>query len=497
MKLAAKFTTLLILGIAIMLGVDAWLAVHRNIQMMDEDARRDALRYGRHLGPIVEEFWREGGQERVESFLDNLNEGQPAGQLTLGEFTQIRWVYLDTTDSGPRKPMASRQELEPVLAGDRHSIEHLEQGRSYMLTYCQIAVADDRGVAALEVAEPLTHSDDIMQQFVVRLLVLTGITMLFGIAMVILLGRELVARPLRLLLAKTRRIGRGDLTGPVRLRRRDEFGELALAINTMCDDLSGAREQVAMESAARMEAQEQLRHADRLRTIGRLASGVAHEIGTPLNVISGRAEMLTDPDLPAAETEKCARVIRAESERITGIVRNLLDFARRNTPDRASHDVARLVRQTVDSLQPLAEKNRIQIRQTGEPGPLSGKVDPAQFRQVLTNLVVNGVQAMPEGGELEIRLSREHRWSPDPQPGSGPRNWIRMDVHDEGSGIRPDDLNQLFEPFFTTKDVGEGTGLGLSIAHGIAQEHGGWIDVQSELGKGSCFTVYLPLEENE
>ena len=119
------------------------------------------------------------------------------------------------------------------------------------------------------------------------------------------------------------------------------------------------------------------------------------------------------------------------------------------------------------------------------------EVDEGQIQQALTNLVVNGIQAMPRGGRLEITVRRE-RAVPPIDIGGPEAEFLRIAVRDEGDGIAPDNLRRLFEPFFTTKDVGEGTGLGLAVAYGIVREHDGWIGVESTPGAGSCFSIFLP-----
>ena len=120
-------------------------------------------------------------------------------------------------------------------------------------------------------------------------------------------------------------------------------------------------------------------------------------------------------------------------------------------------------------------------------------VDAAQMQQVLTNLMVNAIQAMPTGGSVMLTVRRQHAVSPQ-LPDGGMQECCSIEIRDHGVGIPPEHLPHIFEPFFTTKEVGEGTGLGLSIAYGIVQEHGGWIDVASRPGEGSCFTIYLPID---
>ena len=193
---------------------------------------------------------------------------------------------------------------------------------------------------------------------------------------------------------------------------------------------------------------------------------------------------------------KSAHTIKDEADRITGIIRQLLDFARRGAPQRAVADLREITGQTVELLGPMAEKRQVKIATDLGESPLRARVDIGQIQQVLTNLTVNALQAMPGGGEVKVALGTAHAVSPD-KSSAGPQSCFMLSVEDQGQGVADEHLPHLFEPFFTTKDVGEGTGLGLSVSYGIAQDHGGWIDVSSVPGQGSRFTLYLPQEANQ
>jgi signal transduction histidine kinase len=140
----------------------------------------------------------------------------------------------------------------------------------------------------------------------------------------------------------------------------------------------------------------------------------------------------------------------------------------------------------------VAEKRDVILDVIGTPGGLRGHVDAGQLEQVLTNLVMNAIHAMRGRGTITVGLECRHA-QPPADLGREPGDHACIFVKDEGSGIRPDVLPRIFEPFFTTKDTGEGTGLGLSVVHGIVKQHGGWIEVSTEVEKGTCFFVYLPL----
>jgi signal transduction histidine kinase len=268
--------------------------------------------------------------------------------------------------------------------------------------------------------------------------------------------------------------------------------------------LADAGKQLAAATTARIAAIEQLRHADRLSTVGKLASGIAHELGTPLNVVSGRAQLIAESvqagasdrigEAAVLDVTDNVRIIVEQTRRMSAIIRQLLDFARRRGVQKASYDLRQLVAQTVSMLQPLAEKRGVALAIEPTATPASAQVDASQIQQVLTNIVVNAIQSMPKGGTVTISLRPSSAQPPGTEITEGTR--FEIAVRDQGDGIAPEVLLHVFEPFFTTKAVGEATGLGLSVAYGIVQEHGGFITVESEPGRGSRFAIHLPRGES-
>jgi signal transduction histidine kinase len=311
----------------------------------------------------------------------------------------------------------------------------------------------------------------------------------------------MVGRPLAKLAQKARSIGAGDLSGTLNLRQRDEIGELAREIDAMCGRLVQARSSLAGETEARLRAMEQLRHADRLATVGKLASGIAHEVGTPLGVALVRANMISSGRIGGEEAREGARIIGEQVERIARIIRQLLDFARGQLvrppgegARREPVDVAGLVEKTLSLVRPLADKRQLTIDLHAAPGLPKPRLDEGQIQQVLLNLLVNSIYASDHPGKVMVDVSLVNTTAPA-DLGGAKGEYLCLSVADQGVGIPAEVLPRIFEPFFTTKGVGEGAGLGLSVAYGIVREHGGWIDVQSAAREGSRFSIYLPLHE--
>lgn len=234
----------------------------------------------------------------------------------------------------------------------------------------------------------------------------------------------------------------------------------------------------------RSSLQQQLIHADRLATIGQLAAGVAHELNEPLGSILGFAQLAKkNPQLPPQVDRDIEKVITA-SLYAREVIRKLMVFARQVPARNEKVDLTQIVEDTLYFLEDRCTKSGVVIlRELARDLPVIS-ADPAQIKQVLVNLVVNAVQAMPHGGRLIIGTRR-----------SG--GDVEMSVEDTGAGIAPEIVEQIFLPFFTTKDINEGTGLGLAVVHGIVTAHGGTIGVSSQSGHGSCFRVHLPGIEPE
>jgi len=307
-------------------------------------------------------------------------------------------------------------------------------------------------------------------------------------ATALFLGYWFVGRPVQLLRDRARRAGEGDFEGCLKLRQRDEMGELGDEIDDMCTRIAETNARLAAETEAKLAALERMRHAERLASVGRFASGIAHELGTPLNVVSARAKMIGSDLQQTPQVRAHARVIGEQAARMTDMIRQLLDLSRRRSTRMGAVNVGQCVKSAIEMLAPVAASRKVAIESETPEAALVVRLDPGEAQQVLSNVVLNAIQASREGGMVRVVVEEIEARAPVGAEG----RYVRILVADEGEGIAPEDLAHVFEPFFTTKGPGEGTGLGLAIAEGIVQDAGGWIQVSSTLGQGTRMAIHLP-----
>ncbi|GFO66850.1 two-component sensor histidine kinase [Geomonas limicola] len=309
--------------------------------------------------------------------------------------------------------------------------------------------------------------------------------------LLLLLGSFLLSRsvvtPIRRLVAMTRRIEAGDLSGLVHVPGSSEVAELCHAYNTMVLALGRKREEVEEKVASLnranqeiLEARNETIRSEKMASVGLLAAGMAHEIGTPLAAIMGYTGILSEELAEDTEKADYLRRIADESRRIDRIVRGLLDYARPKGVLQEEVALRELIEKTVELLQAQGALKLLRVRVEVDPALPCFAADPHQLQQVLINLIMNARDAMPKGGDLWLKGSQEG-------------DEVLVEVIDNGEGMPPEQLSRVFDPFFTTKEPGKGTGLGLAIVARIAESCGGRITVQSALGKGSRFVYRIPL----
>jgi PAS domain S-box-containing protein len=243
--------------------------------------------------------------------------------------------------------------------------------------------------------------------------------------------------------------------------------------------------------AQHQRLEQQLRQAQRLEAIGRLAGGIAHDFNNILTVILGRAEEVSLDRRVPEEVRDAVSDLEQNAQRASALTRQLLAFSRRQAIEVRDVDLNSVVANVTRLLHRVLGED-IVVSFTYSDGPLAVRADPGMIEQVLLNLAVNARDAMPIGGRLAIDTSLHEATGSDAPSSGSSRSWACLRVRDNGAGIAPEHLPHIFEPFFTTKDVGKGTGLGLATTYGIVQQHGGWIEVDSQVGRGTEFRVFFP-----
>ena len=259
----------------------------------------------------------------------------------------------------------------------------------------------------------------------------------------------------------------------------DEMGYLSQVFNSMIDALV-EKDRKLMESV-----EKRIERTEKLAVLGRLSSGVAHEINNPLTGVLAFTDVMLE-SLAGTEYEEDLQVIKAETLRCRSIVRGMLDFARETKLEKTNANLNQIINEVLKILRNHVSFQNIAIERRLDPILPEILVDINQIKSVFSNLIVNAADAMPNGGTLTITS----QITPD-------RKYASVEVIDTGTGIRDDDLLKVFDPFFTTKETGKGTGLGLSVTYGIVQRHNGFINIQSKMGVGTRIEIQLPLHSEE
>jgi signal transduction histidine kinase len=356
---------------------------------------------------------------------------------------------------------------------------------------------DRRPYGAVVVSMSTEASEAVVARIRRTALVVTPLAILILTALLHALTRDLVVSPLEAIVAAMRRASEGDLEARVRAPRRDEIGAVASGLNAMLEQVRGFnaalqrevgrataeledRSRQLGESAQRLfAARRDLARSEQLAVAGRMAASVAHQIGTPLNLISGYVQMI-QRDLPAESTAaERLRTVQEQIRRVTTIVQGLLDQSRRPVLHREEIPAEDLVRRVCELARPTLEAAHIRLETRVGPGRPLLDVDVGQLEQVFLNLITNSVDAMPGGGTLAVSAAVSGAW-------------VELAVADSGSGIDAPDVGRVFDPFFTTKEPGRGTGLGLTIVRDVVAAHGGTVSLDSRPDAGTTVTLRLP-----
>lgn len=439
----------------------------------------------------------EGGVAATQKFIDGV--GRPGNIHGLIVYdTSARAVAvsasLTATQPFPHLDPAPVLNIDPrPVLRDGKSVDGYIDTASYPLYYRiePILNSENKLVGAFVLGRRGVGYNLTLETRRNRIILTTSVLIVLSAAFVLIFVRRHVSRPIEDLIGRIRAIGEGRWEERIEIRGKNEVSALAAEFNQMADRLKDLYDRLVKEQQERLNLERNLRQSDKLASVGQLAAGLAHEIGTPLNIIGGRAEFLLRRPRSPEEISENLQIIRSQIDRIAGIVRQLLEFSRRREPAFRSVELSFLLNKVTGLLEHKIVEKNVQVKIDVDGALPSIQADPDQLQQVFINLFLNSLQALQPGGAINIRAA------PVEEAGNGAPDWgpqkIRIEFEDNGAGIPAESLGQVFDPFFTTKDVGEGTGLGLSVSYGIVKDHGGEIRVESRLGEFTRFTIDLPV----
>ncbi|OOG23504.1 two-component sensor histidine kinase [Thioalkalivibrio denitrificans] len=464
------FVIVPLLGVMLLVGAWGLRAVEARMEeRLQEDIELVARAIQLPLSRSLERGERGGVQQALDSAF---RIDQVYGAYVYDERGEL------VAASGPRGPsMVIRREARDITAGGTRGLFEERAGKPVYSFFMPLSDAGGRISGLLQVTRHRADFQDDLAQLRREALMVLGALALLFFGVVTLGHHRAVGRHVNQLVEGMARVGRGERGYRVSPAGPHELRTLAKAMNAMLDSTDRSETALAHQRAEQQALEARLRESEKLAAIGQLAAGVAHELGSPLGVIDGTAQRALRrlPDGDALHGDLTG--IRTEVARMERIVRQLMDFGRRNPLHRRPEQVPVIAQAVARRLQEAGAPVEIALHGPEDMPDLP--LDRPRLEQALGNLLENGVQAARQRVSLSWALERKA---------------LRLVVEDDGRGVDPDIREHLFEPFFTTKPVGQGTGLGLSVAHAAVNDHGGELRVdRSPLG-GARFTLLLPLE---
>jgi signal transduction histidine kinase len=494
MKLNTRFLLVLLPTVGLVMSAyGTWGYLERE-RLLRSQAERETQAYAVALDLAFEYAFRDIETEGVQGLIDELSRNRSVYAIIVyGLDGHPRYVSdpLRTPDPAPEELLRLALDGREITTFERQL-----QGRSVYSILRTLRAPTGAVIGAIEVAQPLAFIDA-EKAAVRKRYLLNTLTLLAALTVATLwLGRRVVASRLEAFIEAVRVVGAGrDERAPLvsEAQGADELVTLAREFNAMTARLADARDALIREGEQRAALESRLRRSEKLATVGTLAAGIAHEIAAPLNVISGRAELLLKHEPPDAPRARHLRIIVDEIGRITAIVRGLLDHARRREPRLVPVELGAVLDGAVKLLE--GELARARVRLVRDvPAPAWTRGDADQLHQVFVNLMLNAVQAMESDGasprELRIGIARADRGATSGDAHGSPR--LVVEVEDSGPGLPDEALATLFTPFASTKP--RGTGLGLVVARSIVEEHGGTLEGhnRSDGERGAVFRLTLP-----
>ena len=501
MSLRFKLVALFAAVLAATMGIASWLGGRIAETSIETEIRERTVETGRafvaDLGRAAS-YDARSTNERLTQLLRS-HRGLRAAELAIERPGPDQITRIELTPNGPRQEVREGQAEVPAPQKPVYTLVDAADGRHWSVSL-RATVGRSLGRLTLEasLAEADTLAADVRRVFLWVTAGACGV-LIFLVPLMLL---RVIGRPIEALARAMRQAESGQLQVQVDLTSRDELATLAHGFNAMIARIRGFNHELqeridqAVADLARknhdlqelndllVSARRDLTAKERLAALGQLAGTLAHELGNPLNTISGHVQLLArSPDVsePAREDLK---LVGSEVARMTGIIRRFLDSARAMTPKPEPVDLATLFSEALDLSLSAEARARIGVHKDVAADLGRVVLDPGLVRHVLTNFIANAVDAMPEGGDLFVAASRQGEE-------------LALAVRDTGNGITPEDRKRIFEPFFTTKPQGKGTGLGLAICREIARALKGRVEVDSAPGAGATFTLRIPVQGGE
>jgi two-component system NtrC family sensor kinase len=480
MRTGTKLILLLTVAVGTVMTLGGYYMLRQREAILETAMRNEVRAHAVTLRIALGDAYRGGRTSDAQRLINRLSENPKVYSVTL--FDETGRSVMSSNPLAADEVRNPPQVQQVIATGQTVEIDSNQDLFSLIIP---ISIGESRR-GAFEITQPRSF---IRADFARARRDIAFVTLaLFAAIVLVVLAvmRRSLLKPINELLGGAAAIGHGDLKYRVIVPESGgELSQLAREFNRMADNLEEQMDAASREAEGRLALERELRHKERLASVGRLAAGIAHEMGAPLNVIKGRVEILQQrPDLPRERRDRNLDIINAQADGIARIVRQLLTLARPFNLRREVIDPAQLISEVRELIEPEAAKAGLRIEVAADSQVrIDGNRD--LLHQVLLNICLNGLQAMEKGGILRIELL----------DGDVIRNdcyFVALRISDTGPGISADNLNQIFDPFFTTKDVGQGSGLGLAVSHRIVEEHDGWIEVGNRQTGGAVFTVYLP-----
>jgi two-component system, NtrC family, sensor kinase len=523
MTLSAKLNALLLGAMIVIFALLGYLNVQLHRQHLEQNTLLVAERISDVIKQGTTEYMlrndREGLYHSIQTMaaepgIEKIRIFDQEGRITYTTNASEQSRVVDKTAEACYACHAQSQPLARLKRPDRFRIYRsaagnrvlgiitpIENQPSCSNASCHAHPAEQQILGVLDTNISLAKADVQLAESSRRMIMYTGCALLLIAVMSWFFVWEIVGRPVKALTRGTEHLSAGDLGYQIEVRSEDELGELACSFNGMSRQLQAEHnenvawtrtleQRVDQKTRELKRAHEHALHTEKMASIGKMAAVLAHEINNPLSGILTYAKLLRkwigQDDAPQNRRQdifESLDLIASESRRCGDLVKNLLTFSRTTPMNLQPTDLNQVIGRSLRLIQHQLDLAGIQVQPDLAPDLPPVLCDGAQIEQVLLALVMNALDAMPQGGNLWLttRLDRENAL-------------VRITVRDDGTGISPEILPRIFEPFLTTKETGRGVGLGLAISRSILERHSGNIEVQSEVGRGTTFTVTLPWE---